>query len=329
MSGQAVQSSSLASALADQSFATSWMTADAFAQFGLALGKGLLTVAIVYLVIVISRRFNTRVAGAFAGLPTTTAPTLILLALSLPPDYAIRAAIGAMWASAAYAGFALVFSYACMRMRTAASTAISLAVCSLFAVGFMAWPFAARETLVATLLICVAIRVLLPTEPTKIVIGSASGGGHKHRLVTPFAVAICAGIASSVIAFTSEWLPAQYAGMLAAAPVIGATLAASANYNDGPSVARRLMAGYIDGCISKIVFCFVFAILLRKYGVVITVLSASWICLGAAGVLLWVATWTQRRAQPVVSHVAALPPEIRHRTLFLDATQTIPVELPR
>jgi uncharacterized membrane protein (GlpM family) len=278
------------------------------------LCNALLASLVVFIVIAIAKRFSGLIAGAVAGLPFTTVPSLVLLAEAAQPDYAIRAATSAMWGSAAYALFALCFAYLCTRLSAHATTLVSLALSLLIAWLFLAWPVSYREALVMTLLICVSVLWLLPKTndgrdqalnmlKTSVI--------SKPTCVTTNLSVIMSGSMAAFVTLSAAWLPANVAGLLIALPVIGTTLAYRTHVNEGALAVQQMLRGYVNGCVAKIVFCFIFAYLLRQYGVGISTMAAMSLCVASMVLLVSWSVRKQNKANATTSH----SPLVNHTVL--------------
>jgi hypothetical protein len=269
-------------------------------------------------VLAVSKQFSRVVSGVVAGLPLTTAPGLILLASAneVAPDYAIRAATAGMWVAAGSALFALGFAYLCARMSLRWTTVTCLVSSVLIGWLFLAWPASYPEALVMTLLICAAVRWLLPQQGGEIL--SASSNASPALAVSMKTTALLTATLVGGVSLASAWMPAGVTGLFVALPIIGATLAYRTQANSGTAATRRMLVGYVDGCVSKIVFCFIFAYLLRKYGVGISAMAAISLCLASSALML---AWTQRKSSAVATPVHS---EMQPNTIGLqDHTVTI------
>jgi hypothetical protein len=270
----------------------------------------------VMAVLAVSKQFSRVVSGVVAGLPLTTAPGLILLANAnaVAPDYAIRAATAAMWVAAGNALFALGFAYLCARMSVRWTTVTCLVSSVLIGWLFLAWPASYREALVMTLLICAAVRWLLPQRSDEAL--PASSDAPSTPIVSTKTTALVTAALVGGVSLSSTWMPAGITGLFVALPIIGATLAYRTQVNAGTVATRRMLVGYVDGCVSKIVFCFIFAYLLRKYGVGISTMAAMSLCLACSALLL---AWTQRKsksaAEPVRNETRSMPVGLQDHTV--------------
>ncbi|TAG01102.1 MAG: hypothetical protein EAZ43_12235 [Betaproteobacteria bacterium] len=244
----------------------------------LTVVKTAITVMCVAAVLWIGRQFGDRASGILAGLPVVTAPTLMWLATRDVPDFAIRAAVNVMSATAAYAFFALLYAHLCTKLRAVTCLAVALAVSLLVAALFVSIPASRMQTLIVALIVCAAIRWFMP-EPMQGVRTPSVPAAAKPPLQIPiWAVAMNAGLVCGGIIYFSAYLPAHWVGMLASVPIIGATIAISAHQRLGVPQARRGLIGYVEGCGVKILFCFVFAETLRAQGLALATLYAIVAC---------------------------------------------------
>jgi hypothetical protein len=257
------------------------LVSPAVQAFGTALGKGVLSFAIIAVLLVVAGRCGPRVAGIAAALPLTTAPTLMWLAAKDAPDYSIRAATNSMWATVAFAFFALAYAQLCMRFRPLLTLFTSLFGSAVIAALLASWPTSRSQTVIITLILCATIRHFMPKGEN-----TPNDGAYADNKSLPvLEISIVAGSVCAVIVFFSDLLPAQWAAVLASAPVVGASLAFATHRNLQPDATRRLLMGYVDGCAAKIVYCFVFAQLLRDNGVVFACVAAVGACLAVTAAL--------------------------------------------
>jgi hypothetical protein len=240
----------------------------------LALVKSVITALCVATVLWMGRKFGDRASGVLAGLPIVTAPTLMWLATQPAPDFAIRAAVNSMSATAAYAFFALFYAHLCTRLRALYCLAVALALSLLIASLFVSIPASRIQTLIAALALCAAIRWFMPA-PAPDAASTTTFAATKPPLQIPiWAVATNAGVVCGAIIYFGAHLPAHWVGMLASVPIIGATIAIAAHVRLGVTQARRGLIGYVEGSGVKVVFCFAFAEMLRGHGIWLATLTA-------------------------------------------------------
>ncbi|TAG50327.1 MAG: hypothetical protein EAZ30_01135 [Betaproteobacteria bacterium] len=259
----------------------------------LTVVKTAITVMCVAAVLWIGRQFGDRASGILAGLPVVTAPTLMWLATRDVPDFAIRAAVNVMSATAAYAFFALLYAHLCTKLRAVTCLAVALAVSLMIAALFVSIPATRLQTLLLALFVCAAIRWFMPELMQGVRTPSVPAAAKPALQIPIWAVAMNAGLVCGGIIFFSAYLPAHWVGMLASVPLIGATIAISAHQRLGVPQARRGLVGYVEGCGVKIVFCFVFAETLRGHGLALATLYAIATC-AVMVVLLNTRTFFQR-----------------------------------
>ncbi len=250
---------------------------------GAALFKSAVTVVCVACVLWAGGKFGERVSGVLAGLPIVTAPTLIWLATRDVPDFAIRAAVNAMSATAAYGFFALAYAWLCSELRARFCLAVALAVSLVLAALFVTIPASREQTFFIAILVCAVIRWFMPNPEAVPPNAKRTAPGPSVRIPI-WMVALNSGLVCGSIVYFSDFFPAHYVGMLAALPIIGSTVAYSTHLRNGVMATRKSLVGYVDGCMVKILFCFVFAHLLRSNGLVQTTIISTLVC--AAVVML-------------------------------------------
>ncbi|MBP8242711.1 MAG: hypothetical protein KAX36_10045, partial [Thermoflexales bacterium] len=92
----------------------------------LLLYKLITTPIVMALATWISRRLGVGVGGWIAGLPVTSGPVSIFLALQHSPQFAADAALGTMSGSASASVFCVIYAFVARRARWPAALALGL-----------------------------------------------------------------------------------------------------------------------------------------------------------------------------------------------------------
>ncbi len=198
------------------------------------------------------RRWGPAVSGWLVGLPLTSAPVALFLALEQGPAFAARAAQGTLMGLVSVAAFCLVYSRLVRRIGWPGSllggwTAFFVAT---FALEQVSVPLAlAFAGVTAALLVAMG---LLPESPPQ-----ASGAEPPPWEIPLRMVAATAMVLA--ITGAAESLGPQLSGLLTPFPVYATVLAAFTHQFQGPSAAIRLLGGVVAGSFSFAVFFLIVA----------------------------------------------------------------------
>lgn len=260
--------------------------------------KAALTATTVALLLLVAQRFDRRMAGLLAGLPTVTGPALLWLALEFGNEYVIQAAAGAVAASAMCAVFAWV--YDCMSRRGSAVAALVAAVIAsaLAAVALRGTCTGVVVALALAAATCVLVVFVLQDD-----VESASS---VRRLRGELALtALASGAVSGLVAASAMTVGPFWAGVLASPPLIAAAIAVHQQLFAGHASVRRFLRGYVAGLLGRAVFAAAFAALLTTFGAsTAALLAAALGSLLSAAVMRWIArppvyTASARSIEPV------------------------------
>lgn len=221
----------------------------------------------------LQRRYGGSIGGLFTGLPVTSAPLSLFLALEHGAGFAARAAVGTLLGLIAMAGFCAAYARSARRVPWAASLAVAGAVsASLFA----ALARLPRQPLLAAALVFPALLGLA------LLIGRARPG------VAPphpwwdlparmgFSLAAVLGITAAAAHLGPTW-----SGMLATLPVLSAIMGGFTHRHAGPEAARALLRGIVVGSLGAAAFNLIVA-----FGVVRVGIAPAYVAAIAAALLL-------------------------------------------
>jgi hypothetical protein len=199
--------------------------------------KLLVTPLMVLAASLAARRWGDAIGGWLVGLPLTSGPVALFLAIERGTDFASRAAGGSLAGVAAQAAFCVAYMALASRGLMAALTAAGVAY-----VGSAAALVTANLSRPALFLVAVgaltAVLTVMPRKP--VAIGKAVGWRDvAARMATTTALVV--GLTSAASA-----LGPQVSGATASFPVIGASMAAFAHRGVGPAAAVAVMRGMIS-----------------------------------------------------------------------------------
>jgi hypothetical protein len=222
------------------------------------------------------RRWGGAVSGWLIGLPLTSGPLVLIVALEHGRHFAARTATGSLSGCAAEAAFCLGWLAGSRRGRltalAAASGAFALAAVAVHPLSFAPLVPAALAALV------VALRILPPFPPRT----ETSVPAPRWDLPARALLALAVVLVLSAVATT---IGARVTGLLAVYPLYSAVLAAFAYRLEGPAAAIGLLRGLLVGLFSFAAFYGVLAPLLNHMST-----GAAFVCALTAAVLTQAAT---------------------------------------
>jgi hypothetical protein len=230
--------------------------------------------ALVALATLLSRRFGHAIGGVMAGLPLTSGPLSIALAVGHGASFAARAAVGSLVGIAA-ASTACVAYGLLARRGWRGATAVALAAFAVaVAVGVALPATLASAAVVAVVLALAALAILrrlrAPAAPPPPVLGLAP------RVVSAFVVV-------AIVLAVARAVGPELAGALTPLPVVIGVLAIHAHRDDGAGAAIEVLFGSQRGTFGFIAFFVVVAELLsRDVALAIVYVAATGAALAAA-----------------------------------------------
>lgn len=241
--------------------------------------KLLLAPTLILLATLAGRRWGPAVGGWLAGLPLTSAPVSLILALEHGPDFAARAALGTLFGLISLAAFSLAYGIAARRLQWAACLAAALAAFGVSTLAFedVTLPLAAAFALVCAVLAAVGAAMAgsgPPRPPPRLVAGDLA-----------IRMAIAALLVLALTSVAGALGPAL-AGSLFPIPVFGALLAVFAHRDQGAAAAVALLRGMVLGSFGFAAFMMTVSGLLDRAAIAPTYALASAGALGIHGVTL-------------------------------------------
>ena len=243
--------------------------------------KLVLTPLLIAALTLIGRRWGSAPSGAIAGLPLTSGPVSLFLALEQGKDFAARAAIGTLAGLIAVAAFCLVYSLAASRLKWIVSGIASLA--TFFAVASLLI-FAPSRLLPTFLIVVIFLAIAWLMMP--------AANGQSEVAVSrpvkwdlPLRMVIATGLVFLLTALARR-LGAQATGLLSPFPVFGCVLTVFAHQKFGAREAQRILRGVVLGSFAFAVFFLIAGAMLPRHGIAITYSIAA-IVSAAADVVLF------------------------------------------
>ncbi len=237
--------------------------------------KLLLTPALIIAATYAARRWGAAVSGWIVGLPLTSGPVLVFIAIERGNDFAAHAAVGSLRGAAAQVGFVLAYYYASRHLRWWGAL-----VCG--ALGFAASAYTiqtqslpAPSTLVVVFGILIVGLLLVPDPWYE----------QPSGLVSRYELAFRASTATIIVLLITELAPTlgpDLSGMLATFPVFGALFTVFAHRLHGINTACHVLRGLMLGLFSFAVFFAGASLALHRFGLpaamsiaVLTAISAQ------------------------------------------------------
>jgi hypothetical protein len=206
-----------------------------------------------------ARRWGPGVGGWLVGLPLTSAPVSIFLALEQGPAFAARAASGTLAGLGGVGVFCLAYGLAATRASWPVSTAVGLGAfaATLLVLGAAALPLAAACGVTCGLL--GGITVGLPRTVGRLRVSPRPWWDLPLRMTV--APAIILGVTTA-----AHWLGPALSGLLSPIPVFALVLGAFTHRAEGPEAAVDLLRGVVIGSFSFAAFFLVVGLGLERLG---------------------------------------------------------------
>jgi len=244
--------------------------------------KLFLTPILIASVTLAGRRWGPGVSGWLIGLPLTSGPVSVVLALQYGPDFAARAAVGTLGGMASVLAFCLVYSVAALRA--------SWPVCALagglaFWLSTSAWNQFSLSLWPTSAVLLVAIVVTLLLFPRR---GAPANGTSAWRWDIPARMIVASAFVLALTAAAANLGP-QLSGLLSPFPIYALVMAAFAHRQQGTAAAARLLRGVVLGAFGFGAFFLIVGGLLPGLGLEWTYALAAAVALGVNGLSLRVA----------------------------------------
>jgi hypothetical protein len=242
--------------------------------------KLVVTPALIGVATVAGRRWGPAVGGWLVGLPFTSGPVALFLALDHGAGFAAGAATGMLAGTISQAAFALAYGWVASRGPWLASGAGFLAfggaTLALDRLSMGVFP-ALVATFASTAL---AIRFMPAQSPSR------PGSGPPPRWDAPMRMAVATAFVLGLTASAPRLGP-QLSGLLSPFPFFGLTLALFAHRQQGQLAAVAVLRGLLHGLFAPAVFFFVLGDLLLPAGIALAFAAAGVAALVTQGLALW------------------------------------------
>ena len=246
----------------------------------LLLFKLLVTPLLVGLVTLAGRRWGSTVSGWLVGLPLTSGPVALFLALELGRSFASNAALGTLTGLLSLVAFCLTYSWLSFRLNWMGCILFSWG--AFFIVTFVL-QYLVLPLLAAFILVLGSLALTLKLLPIN--------SGHTISIKpaswdTPLRMVVATAFVLALTGFASL-LGSRLSGLLTPFPIYATILAVFTHYAQGGASARRLLRGLISGVFSFAVFFLVVAELIVPLGIALAFGLATLSALLLHGVSLY------------------------------------------
>jgi len=241
--------------------------------------KLILTPILIAAATLSGRKWGHGVSGWLIGLPLTSGPVSLVLALQNGPPFAAVSAVGVLGGVASLCVFCLTYARFAESIGWMASSGLSLL--AFFAAAFLwrlvdlpLWPTFALVVAVIAVVLFFMPRGTAPAEPR-----APAAWDLPARMV------IAAGFVFGLTSAAGTMGP-QLSGLLSPFPIFGLILAVFAHRSQGFRAAERLLRGMVIGSFGFAVFFLVVALLVTTVPVAGTFMLAAAAALAVNGISL-------------------------------------------
>jgi hypothetical protein len=242
--------------------------------------KLLLTPALLALATLAGRRFGERAAGWLAGLPLTSGPVSVFLALEQGPAFAARAAAGTMLGQVSVTTFCGAYALAAARGAGWRASAALGALAFLGATWALSGLSAGAPLAFALALAAATLALCAVGRPR-----GARARTPAPRWDLPVRSLVATALVLALTAGAARLGPAL-AGLLSPFPVFVGVLTAFAHAQRGERAARDVLSGALAGSYAFAGFFLVVALGLERLGAPATYALAALLALTVAGAVL-------------------------------------------
>lgn len=225
------------------------------------------------------RRWGYLLGGLFTGLPLTSGPVALFLALERGPAFAMKSSQGMLLGTITLVVFCMVFARTAKGLGWLTPTVAALGAYALTAWGLS---FVSLDlvilALIVLLILWIALKALGPPASAGSIIAAP-------RWDLPFRMTIATATVL-VITGGAEFLGPQWSGILAAFPAFTCIMAIFAQKQSGPPAARGLLRGNIIGYFSAVPFYVTVGLTVEHASIFLSFLAATVVCLAVNGLIL-------------------------------------------
>jgi hypothetical protein len=263
--------------------------------------KILLTPLLIGLVSLAERRWGARVGGWLIGLPLTSAPVTLFIAIELGTSFAAHVSMGVLLGLISQAGFCLTYAWLSFRANWALSWLIGWAVFGVSTLAFEQIPLPRSVSLsFAPLLIFLAI---IGSLVVVLFFWPRSVGQEVSARVPAWALLVLGRMVTAtafvlLLTGAASMLGPQLSGLLSPLPIFSTVFAVFAHRLQGGTPARQVLHGVVVSSFACAVFFLVVAECIERWTIVATFGAATFLALLTQGTMLWLLRrWTREESR--------------------------------
>lgn len=235
-----------------------------------------LTPLLIAVASVVERRWGTALGGLIAGLPLTSAPVSVFLAVDHGPAFAARSAIGMLFGTVAMSAFCAVYAMVARHSAWPLSSALGLAACTLTTFAASLVPQALALAAAITIPALLALILLIGRPATRAPAVSPPWWDTPARMATAAAAVI-------LITAAAKLIGPMWSGLLATLPVFACVMGVFSHRHAGYPAAHGVLRGIAVGALGAAAFFLVVGWLATSGALVVTYASATLAALAVAG----------------------------------------------
>lgn len=242
--------------------------------------KLLLTPLLIAALTSIGRRWGPAVSGAVAGLPLTSGPVSVFLALEQRELFAAHAAIGTLAGPIAVGAFCFAYAFTASRQNWIVSALAGVAAFFLFAsLLLLVLLDLAAIFIIVVFFLAIVLRVM-----PKAIDGTSVVVLAQPKWDLALRMAIATGLVFLLTAIAPKLGP-QMTGLVSPFPVFGGVLAIFAHRHNGPLDAQRVLRSVVLASFAFGVFFLIVGAMLEEFGCAVTYSIAAIAALSANALL--------------------------------------------
>lgn len=223
------------------------------------------------------RRWGPVISGLLIGLPLTSGPISLFLALQYGQEFAARAAVGTLVGQASVCMFCLAYSIAAQKRNWLVSVIVAVIA---FLIMTAVWNSFSWSLLSAFAILLVVIGLVSWLIPQRATFSKAT---HPPRWDLPARMVIATAFVIMLTTFANVLGP-QLSGLLSPFPVFGLVLSAFTHYQQGVDATTKLLRGIVVGSLAFASFFLVAGICLTQLVMVWTYTLATIAAVGVSGI---------------------------------------------
>ena len=250
--------------------------------------KLFLTPLFVAALTLIGRRWGPAASGAVAGLPLTSGPVSVFLALEQGKAFAAHAATGTLAGLIAVAAFCFAYAFVSSRRNWIASILAGVAAFFVFASLLLRVPLGLAATFIIVACFLMTILWVMP-KPAR---AESVVNSRQPKWDLPLRIGIATSLVFLLTAVAPKLGP-HTTGLVSPFPIFGGVLAVFAHRHVGADAAQRVLRSLVIASLAFAIFFLVVGIMLIRDGCAATYLIATVAALSTNAFLFM---WLRRKS---------------------------------